>query len=145
MESMPPLRHVDPSEREELGVRVSHELKNALSAVKALVQLGLRNPLERQSHERLAVLEREVTRMQEIMQSHLSSRRALEEMVPARVRLGALVSETLLVLSTRADAAHVRLSSHGDGLVKADPRRLKEALLWSRTASRPPRPAERWS
>ena len=67
--------------------------------------------------------------MQEIMQGYLSSRRPLEEMAPALVHLGPLVSETLLVLSTRADAAHVRLSSRGDAFLKADPRRLKEALL----------------
>jgi hypothetical protein len=53
-------------------VKVAHELKNPLSAVKALVQLGLRNSAESASHERLAVLEREVTRMQEILMSYLA-------------------------------------------------------------------------
>jgi signal transduction histidine kinase len=50
-------------------------------------------------------------------------------MTPARVRLGALVSGALRLLSPRADAAGVRLSSHGDALTEGDPRRLEEALV----------------
>ncbi len=114
---------------EEMGVKVAHELKSPLSAVKALVQLGLRNPAERASHERLAVVEREVGRMQEILQGYLLSTRPLEEMAPERVHLGPLVSDALAVLSARADGARVRLSSRGDACVEGDPRRLKEALL----------------
>lgn len=56
---------------------MAHQLKNPLSAVKALVQLGLRNPAESASHERLAVLEREVDRVQEILTSYLSAWRSL--------------------------------------------------------------------
>ena len=52
---------------EQIGSKVAHELKNPLTGVKALVQLGLRNPAEASSHERLEVVEREVTRMQEIL------------------------------------------------------------------------------
>jgi len=126
---MASVRDVDPCDLEQMGVKVAHELKNPLSAVKALVQLGLRNPVEGPSHERLALLEREVTRMQEILQRYLSSGRPLEEMAPACVHLGRLVSDTLLVLSARASAARVRLSSRGDAFVEGDPRRLEEALL----------------
>ena len=126
---MPSVRNVDPRDLEQVGLKVAHELKNPLSALKALVQLGLRNPAEGPSHERLALLEREVMRMQEILQAHLSSGRPLEEMAPVRVHLGRLVSDTLLVLSARAEAARVRLSSRGDAFVDGDPRRLGEALL----------------
>ena len=123
------MRTIDPWHLEQMGAKVAHELKNPLSAAKALVQLGLRNPAEGPSHQRLALLEREVTRMQEILQSYLSSCRPPEVMATARVHLGRLVSETLLVLSARADAAGVRLSSRGDALVEGDPRRLEEALV----------------
>jgi two-component system, NtrC family, sensor histidine kinase HydH len=123
------MRTIDPWHLEQMGAKVAHELKNPLSAAKALVQLGLRNPAEGPSHQRLALLEREVARMQEILQSYLSSCRPPEVMATARVHLGRLVSETLLVLSARADAAGVRLSSRGDALVEGDPRRLEEALL----------------
>ncbi len=108
---------------------VAHEMKNALTAVKALVQLGLRNPTEATSRQRLAIIEREVTRMQEMLQRHLSLTRPLDEVAPVRVPLGPLVADALLVLSAQAEDARVRLSARGDASVEADPRRLKEALL----------------
>lgn len=114
---------------EQPGVEVAHELKNPLAGMKALVQLGLRNPAESPSHPRLEVLEREITRMQEILQRYLSSTRTLHEVKAARVDLGALVSDTLLALSARARVARVRLLSRGDATVEADARRLREALL----------------
>ncbi len=126
---MSSVRSLDPRNLEQVDLKMAHELKNPLSAVKALVQLGLRNPAEGPSHERLALIARQVARMQEILQRFLSSRRALDEMAPTRVHLGALVAGTLLALSARADAARVRLSSRGDAFLEADPRRLEEALL----------------
>jgi two-component system, NtrC family, sensor histidine kinase HydH len=113
---------------EHTGVKVMHELKNSLTAVKALVQLGLRN-FEADSGERLTLVEAEVARMQEMLQRYLSLARPLEEMTPTRIALGPLVSETLLLLSGRAGEARVKLLSHGDAVVEADPRRLKEALV----------------
>jgi signal transduction histidine kinase len=67
--------------------------------------------------------------MQEILQNHLSFTRPLQVVRPTRVDLGPLVSETLVVLSARADDARVRLYARGDATLEADPRRLKEALL----------------
>jgi signal transduction histidine kinase len=114
---------------EEIGSKVAHELKNPLTGVKALVQLGLRSPSEASSHERFEVVEREVTRMQEILQNYLSFTRPLQGVRPRRVELAPLVSDTLVVLSGRADDARVRLYAQGDATLEADPRRLKEALL----------------
>jgi signal transduction histidine kinase len=114
---------------EQVGSKVAHELKNPLTGVKALVQLGLRNPAEARSHERLEVVEREVTRMQEILQNYLSFNRPLQGMVPRRLALGPLVSDTLVVLAARANESRVRLYAEGDATIEADPRRLKEALL----------------
>ena len=114
---------------EQIGTKVAHELKNPLTGVKALVQLGLRSKAEAASHERLDVVEREVTRMQEILQNYLSFTRPLQSVTPTRVELGPIVSDTLEVLSARADDARVRLYAEGDAVIEADPRRLKEALL----------------
>ncbi len=114
---------------EQVGSKVAHELKNPLTGVKALVQLGLRNPAEAPSHERLEVVEREVTRMQEILHNYLSFTRPLQAITPRRVELGPLVSDALVTLSARADEAGVRLYAQGDVAVEADPRRITEALL----------------
>ena len=114
---------------EQLGSKVAHDLKNPLTGVKALVQLGLRNEGEAASHERLEIVEREIARMQEILQNYLSFTRPLQEMTPRRVALGSLVSDTLVLLSGRADDAGVKLYAEGDAAVDADPGRLKDALL----------------
>src|SRR6266545_497348 len=114
---------------EQIGSKLAHELKNPLTGVKALVQLGLRSPAEAASHERLEIVESEVTRMQEILQNYLSFTRPLQGVTPRRVALGPLVSDTLVVLSARADDARVRLYAQGDATLDADPHRLKEALL----------------
>ncbi len=114
---------------EQIGTKVAHELRNPLTGIKALVQLGLRSPGETASHERLEIVEREVGRMQEILQNYLSFTRPLQEVAPKRVELGSLVSDTLEVLSARADEARVRLYAQGEAAVEADPRRIKEALL----------------
>jgi signal transduction histidine kinase len=114
---------------EQIGSKLAHELKNPLTGIKALVQLGLRSPDEAASRERLEVVEREVARMQEILQNHLSFTRPLQAVTPRRVELGPLVSDALGALAARADAAGVRLYAQGDDSIEADPRRLREALL----------------
>ena len=114
---------------EQIGSKLAHELKNPLTGVKALVQLGLRNPIEAASRERLEVVDREVARMQEILRNYLSFTRPLQQVTPRRIAVGPIVSDTLVVLSARADDARVRLFAQGDAVVEADPRRLKEALL----------------
>jgi signal transduction histidine kinase len=113
---------------EHMDLAVVHDLKNSLTAVKALVQLGSRNPAEAASHERLALIEREFTRMQETLQRCLSPSGRVE-LRPTRVDLGALASDTLLLLSARAREARVTLVSRGHAIVVADPRRLTDALL----------------
>jgi signal transduction histidine kinase len=114
---------------DRMDMKVAHELKNSLTAVKALVQLGSRNPAEAASHERLSLVERELTRMQETLRRYLSLGRPLEEIRPARIDLGQLVSDTLLLLAAQANDARVTLCSHGHAIVEADPRRLQEALV----------------
>jgi two-component system, NtrC family, sensor histidine kinase HydH len=114
---------------DELGVEVAHELKNPLAGVKALVQLGLRNPAEAPAHERLVLIEREVARMQEILRRYLSSTRLREAGRAPRLSLAPIVADALLALSAIAGEARVRLVARGDARVEGDPRRLREALL----------------
>jgi two-component system, NtrC family, sensor histidine kinase HydH len=114
---------------DQVRARMAHELKNVLTGVKALVQLGLHNSAETASHERLATVEREIARMQEILRTYLSSARPRVEVTPERIDLGPLVAEVLGVLSTRAAQAEVRLFAQGNARVEVDPRCLEEALL----------------
>jgi signal transduction histidine kinase len=115
---------------EQVGTKVAHELKNPLSAVKALVQLVVRDAAGcGASQERLQVIEKEIARMQEILGDYLSFNRPLQELRPERVDLGPLVADALLVMSARADERRVRLTSHGEAVVQADPRRVKDAVM----------------
>jgi len=114
---------------EQIGAKVAHELKNPLAAIKALVQLSARNAPATLSQERLQVVEKEVSRMQDILADYLSFTRPLQEVRPEQIELGSLVSEALSVLSARADDARVTLSSRGEATVEADPRRIREAVL----------------
>ncbi|HEU4382440.1 MAG TPA: HAMP domain-containing sensor histidine kinase [Anaeromyxobacteraceae bacterium] len=121
-----------PERRGELearGLRMAHQLKNPLSAMKALVQLGLRNPSEGASHERLATLEREIDRVAEILASYFSAPARAEETAPGRVHVGALASQALRLVSAQAEGARVRLGVRGDGFVEGDPQGLLEALV----------------
>jgi two-component system, NtrC family, sensor histidine kinase HydH len=116
---------------EQVGTKVGHELKNPLSAVKVLVQLVLRDTDEcaSQRQERLQIAEKEIARMQHILGDYLSFSRPLQELRPEPLDLGALVAETLLMLSAHADQRRVRLTSHGAATVQADPRRVKDAIV----------------
>lgn len=112
-----------------MDLDAAHELKNALAAVKALVQLGSRNPAEAASHARLALVLDELSRMQALLQRCLARGRSPEEHRSARVELGPLVADTLLRLSAEAKEASVTLRAQGHATVDADPRRLGEALV----------------
>jgi signal transduction histidine kinase len=112
-----------------LDLKVLHELKNSLTAAKALVQLGARNPAEAASHRRFVLVAQELARMQETLRRCLSSGPLDELQAPARIELGPLVSHTVLSLSARADEARVRLRSHGNAIAEGDPHRLREALV----------------
>jgi two-component system, NtrC family, sensor histidine kinase HydH len=61
-----------PAGLEQIDLEMAHELGNSLTAVKVLVQLGLRNPAESASHARLASIEGEVTRMQDLLLRHVA-------------------------------------------------------------------------
>ncbi len=115
---------------EQVGSKVAHELKNPLAAVKGLVQLLGRSPTaDARAKERLAVVEREVARMEKILAEYLSFSRPLEDLNAQEIEISDVVGDVLAVLEARAEAAQVTLSQEGGAHVFADPRRLKEALL----------------
>jgi signal transduction histidine kinase len=116
-------------ELEQLSAQLSHELKNPLGAIKALVQLSARAACDDKSRERLVVAESEVGRMESILKEYLSFSRPMEKLRREPLSLGALADQVILVLGAQAAAAGVSLQRRGEARASADPRRLKEALF----------------
>jgi signal transduction histidine kinase len=116
-------------EMEQIGLKLSHELKNPLAAIKGLVQLSARAACDPDSAEQLRVVAAEVDRMETILKEYLSFSRPVEALQPKRVALGELADEVLSLMDARAATAGVRLRRRGDAIIEADPRRLKDALF----------------
>ena len=116
-------------ELEQLSAQLSHELKNPLGAIKALVQLSRRDACDEKSRGRLQVAESEVERMSGILHEYLSFSRPLDKLRCEPLVLSALADEVVELLSAKASAAGVALRRAGDARLEADPRRLREALF----------------
>jgi len=116
-------------EMEQVGLKLSHELKNPLAAIKGLVQLSARAACDPDSAEQLRVVAAEVDRMESILKEYLSFSRPVEALQPKPVALGALADEVLSLMDARAASAGIVLRRRGDAVIEADPRRLKDALF----------------
>jgi len=116
-------------EMEQIGLKLSHELKNPLAAIKGLVQLSARAACDPDSAEQLRVVAAEVDRMEGILKEYLSFSRPVEALQPRRVALAALADEVISLMEARAASAGVVLRRRGDATIEADPRRLKDALF----------------
>jgi signal transduction histidine kinase len=116
-------------ELEHLGARLSHELKNPLAAIKALVQLSSRSAADPEARENLQTVEAEAERMRDILDEYLSFSRPLDKIRAEPLSLGTLMDEVLAVMAGRTEEAGVALTRTGDADVVADPRRLKDALF----------------
>jgi signal transduction histidine kinase len=116
-------------EMEQVGLKLSHELKNPLAAIKGLVQLSARQACDPDSAEQLRVVAAEVDRMEGILKEYLSFSRPVEALQPQPVALGALADEVLSLMDARAATAGVMLRRRGEALIEADPRRIKDAIF----------------
>ena len=116
---------IDTTTREAMA-SLAHELKNPLTAVKALVQLVLANEIDARSRERLDVVLTEVVRMEGILRSQLTPMAS----DPGSIDLGALADDVLAVVEGRAGIAGVALVRHpSTATVAGDAALLKAALL----------------
>jgi signal transduction histidine kinase len=115
---------------EQITSRVAHEIRNPLSSIKALSQL-----LERQGDPtgHLAVIGREVERLQDIVDRSVSFSRPMEDVIRVALDLPLLVEDVLRLCEGRFRASGIRAE-----LVRApdlpqnvcgDPKRLKQVLL----------------
>ncbi|MFT3915374.1 MAG: HAMP domain-containing sensor histidine kinase [Anaeromyxobacteraceae bacterium] len=116
-------------ELEQLGAKISHELKNPLSAVKTLVQVSARGTTDSAMRERLEVVEREVKRMEHTLRHYLTFSSPADRLDRAPLALSAVVDDVLSLLSGRAREAGIALERRGDVEVEADARRLSDAVL----------------
>ncbi|BDG10047.1 sensor histidine kinase [Anaeromyxobacter paludicola] len=116
-------------ELELVGSKLSHELKNPLTAIKALVQIAHRSARDPLLEKQLGVVEQEAERMAGILQSHLRFARPLEQLAPVDVELAELADSALALLEGRARSAGVALYRSGRARATVDPQRLRGALV----------------
>ena len=114
---------------EQLAAKLSHELKNPLTAIKGLVQLTARGAHDSDSREQLQVVATEIDRMEGILKEYLSFSRPVHTLRPQAVRLGALADDVLSAMEGRAVNAGVALRRRGDAAVEVDARRVTDALF----------------
>jgi signal transduction histidine kinase len=115
---------------EALGAKVSHEIKNPLASVRALVELVAQGGVDERSRKRLEVVLGEVARIDGILRDYLGFSRPVVELRREDVDVSRLLTETAAVLEARARERGVTLEVVTQPLqARVDPRRLKEALF----------------
>ena len=115
---------------ESTGLRIAHEIRNPLTAIKALVALVARGGIHARDAKRLDVAQGEIERIEALISDYLSLARPLEALAPRPCDALAIVRDVGGVLEGSARDASVTLVVEGSRAeIVADPRRLREALL----------------
>jgi signal transduction histidine kinase len=114
-----------------VGAKVAHEIKNPLAAIKGLAQLSRRQATDEQSERRLAVIEREVERIEAVLRDYLTFARPFDALEREPVAIDALVERVLAALEPRAQRAEVTLQykSRCSTVIQGDRRKLESSLI----------------
>ncbi len=113
-----------------LSAEIAHELKNPLASVKGLSALLSNNLSDERGRERLAVLRREVDRMQSVLDEFLNFSRPLVPLAIVPSDVARIGQEVAALHEGLAQQGRVGLECRGHAAVAhCDPRKVKQILI----------------
>lgn len=115
---------------EAMGARVAHEVRNPLSAIRALVEVLAEKADDDRNRKRFEVIRTEVDRIDDILTGYLSFARPLQRIERRDVNGREVIDDVAAIFAARIETAGISLTVDGPSVMASmDPRRIKEALL----------------